>query len=240
MEIKVPELSLVVLIGVSGSGKSSFAKKHFKRTEILSSDECRALVSDDENSQSATNDAFDVLYYIAGKRLKSGLLTVIDATNLTIKTRKTYFDIAKKYNYNIVGIVFDFNKEIILKRTSKRTHFIVQEHVIHNMFEKMKDNTKSRLLDGEPFSNVYLFNTEKELEKVQFTVHNYGLELDKFDIIGDVHGCYNELTELLKNLGYDLNTFTHPDNRKVIFVGDICDRGYANLHCFNLVKTIVL
>src|SRR5690349_23182386 len=88
MEIKVPELSLIVLIGVSGSGKSSFAKKHFKRTEVLSSDECRALVSDDENNQSATTDAFDVLYYIAGKRLKSGLLTVIDATNVQKESRK--------------------------------------------------------------------------------------------------------------------------------------------------------
>ena len=57
MEIKIPELSLVVLIGISGSGKSSFAKKHFKRTEILSSDECRALVSDDENSQLATHNS---------------------------------------------------------------------------------------------------------------------------------------------------------------------------------------
>ena len=88
MEIKIPELSLVVLIGPSGSGKSSFAKKHFKFTEILSSDECRALVSDDENNQSATKDAFDVLYYIAGKRLERGLLTVIDATNVQKESRK--------------------------------------------------------------------------------------------------------------------------------------------------------
>ncbi|MCC7245190.1 MAG: AAA family ATPase, partial [Saprospiraceae bacterium] len=82
MKINIPELSLVVLIGASGSGKSSFAGKHFKKTEILSSDECRAWVSDDENNQSVSKDAFDVLYYIAGKRLKNGLLTVIDATNV--------------------------------------------------------------------------------------------------------------------------------------------------------------
>jgi protein phosphatase len=107
MEIKAPELSLVVLIGVSGSGKSSFAKKHFKRTEILSSDECRALVSDDENSQSATNDAFDVLYYIAGKRLKSGLLTVIDATNVQKESRKGLIELGRTYHCLPVAIVLD-------------------------------------------------------------------------------------------------------------------------------------
>jgi protein phosphatase len=82
VKISVPELSLVVLIGASGSGKSSFAREHFKPTEILSSDFCRGLVSDDENDQAATKDAFDVLNYIAGKRLAGGRLTVVDATNV--------------------------------------------------------------------------------------------------------------------------------------------------------------
>jgi protein phosphatase len=80
MNLTIPELSLVVLVGISGSGKSTFARKHFKPTEILSSDYCRALVSDDKNSQEATPDAFDVLHYIAAKRLAAGRLTVIDAT----------------------------------------------------------------------------------------------------------------------------------------------------------------
>ena len=83
MEITVPELSLVVLVGASGSGKSTFAAKHFKATEILSSDACRALVSDDENDQTVTNQAFEVLHYIAGQRLALGKLVVVDATNET-------------------------------------------------------------------------------------------------------------------------------------------------------------
>ncbi|HXJ56023.1 MAG TPA: AAA family ATPase, partial [Verrucomicrobiae bacterium] len=69
MNLTIPELSFVVLIGVSGSGKSTFARKHFKPTEILSSDYCRGLVSDDENSQAATKDAFELLHFIARKRL---------------------------------------------------------------------------------------------------------------------------------------------------------------------------
>ena len=80
--ITIPELSLVVLVGPSGCGKSTFARKHFKPTEVLSSDFCRALVSDDENNQAATRDAFEVLHFIAAKRLAAGKLTVIDATNV--------------------------------------------------------------------------------------------------------------------------------------------------------------
>ena len=78
----IPELSLVVLVGVSGSGKSTFARDHFSRFEVISSDFCRGLVADDENDQEATKDAFDVLTYITGKRLAAGRLTVIDATNV--------------------------------------------------------------------------------------------------------------------------------------------------------------
>jgi len=81
MRIKVPELSLVVLVGASGSGKSTFAARHFAPSEVLSSDFCRFLVSDDENDQSATRDAFAVLHFIAKKRLEGGRLTVIDASS---------------------------------------------------------------------------------------------------------------------------------------------------------------
>ncbi|MFJ4786659.1 AAA family ATPase [Streptomyces sp. NPDC088794] len=79
--LPVTDLSLV---GASGSGKSTFAHRHFKPTEVISSDFCRGLVSDDENDQGATKDAFDVLHYIAGKRLAAGRRTVVDSTSLMI------------------------------------------------------------------------------------------------------------------------------------------------------------
>src|SRR5881296_3797427 len=88
MQVTIPEISLIVLIGPSGSGKSSFARKHFKPTEILSSDYCRGLVSDDENNQAATKDAFEVLHFIAAKRLAAGKLVVVDATNVQPESRK--------------------------------------------------------------------------------------------------------------------------------------------------------
>ena len=88
MKVEIPELSLVVLVGTTGSGKSTFAARHFKPSEVLSSDYFRGLVSDDENDQGATGDAFDVLHYVAGKRLAAGRLTVVDATNVQLESRK--------------------------------------------------------------------------------------------------------------------------------------------------------
>src|SRR5476651_593024 len=96
--LKIPELSLVVLIGASGSGKSTFARKHFKATEILSSDYCRGLVSDDENNQAATKDAFAVLHFIAAKRLAAGLLTVVDATNVQTMARQPLIALAREHH----------------------------------------------------------------------------------------------------------------------------------------------
>src|SRR6266550_500865 len=97
MHIKIPKLSLVVLIGASGSGKSTFARRHFRPSEVISSDYCRGLVSDDENDQAATNDAFELLHYVAAKRLARGRLTVIDATNVQQESRKPLVELARQY-----------------------------------------------------------------------------------------------------------------------------------------------
>src|SRR5919205_1184080 len=105
MKIAIPELSLVVLIGVSGSGKSTFARTHFRPTEVLSSDACRGLVSDDENNQAATTDAFDVLHFIARKRLAAGRLTVVDATNVQVESRRPLVALARQYHVMPVAIV---------------------------------------------------------------------------------------------------------------------------------------
>src|SRR5207248_8522905 len=98
MTIAIPELALVVLVGASGSGKSTFARRHFKPTEVLSSDVCRGLVSDDENDQAATRDAFEVLHFIAAKRLAAGRLTLVDATNVKADARKPLIALARQHH----------------------------------------------------------------------------------------------------------------------------------------------
>src|SRR5213592_363154 len=116
MKLTIPELSLVVLIGPSGSGKSSFARKHFKPTEILSSDFCRGLVSDDENDQGATKDAFEVLHFIAAKRLAAGKLTVIDATNVQSEARKPLLALVREYHCLPVAIVLNLPEKLCQER----------------------------------------------------------------------------------------------------------------------------
>src|SRR5258708_22683905 len=122
VKLTIPELCLVVLIGPSGCGKSTFARQHFKPTEILSSDFCRGLVSDDENSQDATGDAFDVLRYVAGKRLARGLLTVIDATNVQPESRKPLVELAREHDVLPVAIVLDVPERVCHERNQARTN----------------------------------------------------------------------------------------------------------------------
>lgn len=253
MEIKVPELSLVVLIGVSGSGKSSFAKKHFKRTEILSSDECRALVSDDENNQSATNDAFDVLYYIAGKRLKSGLLTVIDATNVQPESRKGLVQLGRTYHCLPVAIVLDLPEKVCAERNQSRPDRNFGEHVIRQQHQQLKKSIRS--LKDEGFRQIYVLKSLEEVDAV-LEIKREKLYNDKkdetgpFDIIGDIHGCFDELQELLLQLGYTINrvdeteknfgfNVTAPENRKAIFLGDLVDRGPDSPSVLRLVMSMV-
>ena len=119
--LTIPELSLVVLIGASGSGKSSFARKHFKPTEILSSDFCRGLVSDNENDQTVTKDAFELLHFIGAKRLEKGRLTVVDATNVQTEARKPLIALARQYHVLPVAIVFNLPEKLCQERNRSRS-----------------------------------------------------------------------------------------------------------------------
>jgi len=253
MVINVPELSLVVLIGVSGSGKSSFARKHFKPTEILSSDYCRALVSDDENNQAATDDAFSVLYYIAGKRLKNGLLTVIDATNVQKESRKGLINLAREYHCLPVAIVLDIPEAICQERNKSRPDRNFGTHVIVNQKQQLRKSL--RTLKDEGFRQVVVLDSVAEVEGVsgfsrEKLYNNKKDESGPFDVIGDVHACFEELKELLEKLGYTIERVPEndsnfgfqilpPENRKAVFVGDLVDRGPDSPSVLRLVMSMV-
>jgi protein phosphatase len=230
MNVTLPELALVVLVGPTGSGKSTFARRHFKPTEILTSDFCRALVSDDENDQSATKDAFAVLQFIAGRRLARGLLTVVDATNVQPEARKPLIELAREYHVLPVAIVFNLPGEILEERSRTRTDRDLGAHVLRNQQSQLRRSLRN--LQKEGFRHVWTLRSPEEVEAV--AVERRPLWPDRrsdhgpFDLIGDIHGCGDELEELLGLLGYapdSAGVQRHPEGRKVIFLGDLVDRG---------------
>lgn len=236
MTLTIPELSLVVLIGPSGAGKSSFARKHFKETEILSSDRCRGLVSDDENDQAATNDAFDVLRFIATKRLAAGRLTVIDATNVQPEGRRPLVALAREFHCLPVAIVLDLPEKVCQERNRARPDRDFGAHVIRQQSQALRRSLRG--LEREGFRHIHVLRSPEEVDGVvverQPLWCNMKGERGPFDIVGDVHGCLDELRALLGKLGYEVTpastaigglTARHPEGRKLVVLGDLVDRG---------------
>jgi protein phosphatase len=226
----IPELSLVVLIGPSGCGKSTFARKHFKPTEVMSSDAFRALVSDDENDQSSTDDAFAALHFVAARRLVRGKLTVVDATNVQPEARKPLVALAREYHVLPVAIVLDLPERVCHERNRSRPDRDFGPHVIRNQRSQLHRSLRS--LGREGFRHVHVLKSQEEVDTAvierQPLWNNRKRETGPFDIIGDVHGCCDELEQLLQQLGYekdDGGPWAHPAGRKAIFVGDLVDRG---------------
>ena len=160
--IKIPDLSLVVLVGVSGSGKSTFAARHFLPTEVISSDFCRGLVSDDENDQSATGDAFEVLHFIAGQRLKAGRLTVIDATNVQPEARRQLVLLAREHDVLPVAIVLDLPEKLCAERNAGRPDRDFGPHVLRRQHGQLRRGLRG--LGREGFRTVHVLSTPEEVD----------------------------------------------------------------------------
>ncbi|MDX3832400.1 polynucleotide kinase-phosphatase [Streptomyces europaeiscabiei] len=224
--LPVTDLSLVVLIGASGSGKSTFARRHFKPTEIISSDFCRGLVSDDENDQGATKDAFDVLHYIAGKRLAAGRRTVVDATSVQQESRKQLIELARKHDVLPIAIVLDVPEEVCAERNAARTDRAdMPRRVTQRHTRELRRSL--RHLEREGFRKVHVLRGVEEAENATVVTEKRFNDLTHltgpFDIVGDIHGCASELEALLGKLGYVDGV--HPEGRTAVFVGDLVDRG---------------
>ncbi|OZG27493.1 polynucleotide kinase-phosphatase [Williamsia sp. 1138] len=248
-ELSIPELSLVVLVGTSGSGKSTFAATHFAPTEVVSSDACRAMVSDDPNDQAATSDAFALLEYIAGKRLDRGRLTVIDATNVQPSSRKSLLALAKDHDVLPVAIVLDLPIAVSAERNASRPDRDFGTHVIKRQHDQLRRSLRS--LKREGFRTIHVLDSAEavaEASIVRTRLFNDQREQHgPFDVIGDVHGCREELETLLVSLGYVITRdgsgrpvdASHPAGRRAIFVGDLVDRGPDSPGVLRLVMGMV-
>jgi polynucleotide kinase-phosphatase len=248
-ELSIPELSLVVLVGVSGSGKSTFARAHFKPTEVISSDFCRGLVADDENDQSATPAAFELLHHIAGQRLKAGRLTVIDATNTQPEARRGLVTLARDHDVLPVAIVLDLPEQLCAERNKSRPDRDFGAHVLRRQRGQLRRGLNH--LKREGFRTVHVLRTPGEVEAATITRTRLYADLrhetGPFDVVGDVHGCRAELEQLLTGLGYELGRDAagrlagarHPGGRRAIFVGDLVDRGPDTPGVLRLVMGMV-
>jgi polynucleotide kinase-phosphatase len=250
-ELTIPSLALVVLIGASGSGKSTFARKYFRASEVLSSDACRALVSDDENDQSATTDAFEVLHFVASKRLSAGRLTVIDATNVQQTARKPLIELARRYHVIPVALVFDLPERVSQERNRLRPDRDFGPHVVRRQLLDLRRSLRG--LQREGFRQVHVLRSPEEVDAIDAIVReplysHLHQERGPFDVIGDVHGCFDELVALLDRLGYSVvdaaaevsgYTVTPPPGRKAVFLGDLVDRGPAVTQVLRLVMSMV-
>jgi protein phosphatase len=231
-DLAIPKLSLVCLVGASGSGKSTFARQHFGPFETLSSDFCRGLVADDENDQAATAAAFDVLHHIAGIRLDGGRLTVVDATNV-----------------QPVAIVLDLPEGVCIERNAARADRTFGDAVVKRQRDQLRRSLKR--LGREGFRKVHVLRTEQEVADAVIVrerlLNDFTDDHGPFDVIGDIHGCRAELETLLTQLGYQVVRDVAgrpidaipPASRKAVFVGDLVDRGPDSPGVLRLVMGMV-
>ncbi|WP_072870062.1 AAA family ATPase [Desulfofundulus thermosubterraneus] len=238
--LSIPKTSLVVLCGSAGCGKSTFAARWFRDTQIVSSDRCRAFVSDEEENMAASPQAFKVFHCLIEQRLALGRLTVADSTALTARARRDLLKQARRHDFQAVLIVFNFPEKLCQRLNAGRRR-VVESRVIAEHQRLLRESLST--VHREGFDQVYILDPE-EARRARVEIVPLPVESPArgpFDLIGDVHGCLVELEDLLTRLGYRHRgkIWFHPENRKVVFLGDLGDRGPFNLAAINLAMDMV-
>ena len=238
--LRVPPSALIVLVGPAASGKSSWAARHFEGTQIVSSDTCRAIIADDESDQLASHDAFRLFHFIISERLKRGLMTVADSTALQPTARSELLKLAAQYHRPVIAVVFAIGADLQTDWNMRRNR-----HVPNPVLAKHQQQLRQALavMCDEGFQQIAVMRTPEEIRRLQVRIGSFLPEHDlgPFDVIGDVHGCSEELGQLLSQLGYVRrgDGCYHPAGRRAIFVGDLSDRGPANVAVWQLVLGMV-
>ena len=240
----IPDFSLVMMIGPSCSGKTTLAERNFAASEIVSSDRCRLAIADDGQDMTATEDAFALLRNIVDLRLQRRRLTVVDATNLLPEHRKPILDIAQARDCPAVAIVMETPLRDCLARAEARAAYRTPGHIVRRHHRLLRQHAR-RGLRGEGFARTLRVRGGPDSDA--FTVARRRRSWHQpdhagpFDIIGDVHGCYDELVDLLDRLGYDAAAAApgHPEGRTAIFLGDLTDRGPASDRVLELAMNMV-
>ncbi len=237
MKLTIPELCLVVVLGPSSRAKATFLQRHFRPTEVLSLPSCRAMIHDGQDDPAAAEDALRLMCHLAGRRLARRRLTVIDGGNSGGDLRRWLTAVARRFYCQPVAIVFDLPRRAYRPEVSQAQPGGEGTSAAGRWPPPPQPATLAR----EGFSLRFLLQSVEEAETA--TVERLPLPTDRrdehgpFDIIGDVHGCFAELQELLHRLGYGIEPEAraegpayragHPEGRKAIFLGDLADRGPA-------------
>jgi protein phosphatase len=204
-------------------------------------------VADDENDQAATPEAFELLHYIVGKRLKAGRLTVVDATNVQPDARKQLIAVAREHDVLPVAIVLDVAESVCVARNATRPDRDFGAQVIRRQRDQLRRGLRG--LQREGFRTVHTLRDD-DIADVTVTrtklFNDLRHEHGPFDVIGDVHGCRAELELLLIELGYKISrdgdgraVGAHHDDRRAVFVGDLVDRGTDTPGVLRLVMGMV-
>lgn len=252
VDITVNELGLILLVGPSGSGKTTLASRLFAPHEVVSLDACRALVSGDPEDQSATRDASEIAERIVEARLRRRLLTVVDATNVRNEDRQRWIAVADRTHSLVNAIVLEPGMGYCQKNARSREGTRYNPRAVeqqHSLFAR--DMRKLNKAFG--IRTTVRLSSPEEIEGATLVRRRSFNDLrdigGPFDIIGDIHGMASELEILLARLGWSLvwsgegeerrATLSHPESRKLIFIGDATDRGPRSLDALLIMRAAV-
>jgi len=239
--IRVPKGALVVLCGVSGSGKSTLAQRHFSPTQIVSSDHCRAMLSDDPTNQKVSYKAFELMHWIIDERLHFRHTTAVDSTALNKNARLELLRIARRQHAPTIFVCLNVSLKTCIERDRARERSVGPE-VIERQYAMLQKTLLS--VQSEDWDQIVVL-TDGQIESAEFVSQLGSFDLrhlqGPFDIIGDVHGCLDELRELIDKLGYveqQNGVLSHPQRRCLVFLGDLADRGPYNAEAFAFVMSL--